>query len=265
MKVSYIILTWNSERYIKKCVDSILSIKDIEHDIIVIDNGSNDNTQNILEEYKTLIKTIYLDKNYGTTKSRNLGMKEIDKDSDHICILDSDTQINKAALEKLISLTEEEQIGIAGPQMITSNGVVQKSGRRFPSVKIKFYKAFPSKKVQSIGEKLENYDFSKKRKYYEVDYLIGACWLMRKEIIEKVGLLDEKIFYAPEDVDYCARVWKAGYKVVFCKEAQIIHEWQRISKKKLISKMNWEHIKGLVYYFKKYKYISNSDKIYKSK
>jgi len=131
--------------------------------------------------------------------------------------------------------------------------------------KIKLYKAFPNKKVQDIGEKLENYDFSMEREYYEVDYLIGACWIMRKEIIEEVGLLDEKIFYAPEDVDYCARVWRAGYKVVFCKDAQIIHEWQRISKKKLISKMNWEHIKGLIYYFNKYKYISNSDKIYRNR
>lgn len=265
MKVSYIILTWNSDRYIRKCINSILNIKDIEHDIIVVDNGSDDKTKSILKEYKTLIKTIYLDKNYGTTKSRNLGIKESDEDSDYICILDSDTQINKLALERLISLAQEEQIGIVGPQMITSNGLVQKSGRRFPSVKIKLYKAFPSKKVQSIGEKMENYDFSMEKEYYEVDYLIGACWLMRKEIIEKVGLLDEKIFYAPEDVDYCARVWRAGYKVAFCKHAQIIHEWQRISKKKLISKMNWEHIKGLIYYFKKYKYITNSDKIYRRK
>jgi len=130
MKVSYIILTWNSEKYIKKCIDSILSIKDIEHDIIVVDNGSNDNTKIILKEYKTLIRTIYLDKNYGTTKSRNLGIKESDEDSDYICILDSDTQINKLALEKLISLAQEEKVGIVGPQMITSSGVVQKSGRR---------------------------------------------------------------------------------------------------------------------------------------
>lgn len=266
MKVSYVILTWNSEKYIKKCLDSILDIKNIEHNVVVIDNGSNDSTRNILEEYNTKIKTIYLDKNYGTTISRNLGIKEIDSDSDYICILDSDTQINEIALEKLISiLANNKEVGIVGPQMTTSVGIVQKSGRKFPTVKIKFYKAFPNKNIQKKGEKLEEYDFSEKREYYEVDYLMGACLLMRREVIDKVGLFDEKIFYAPEDVDYCARVWRAGYKVAFCKDVAIIHEWQRISKNKLISKMNWEHIKGLVYYFKKYSYINNSTKIYRNR
>ena len=104
---------------------------------------------------------------------------------------------------------------------------------------------------------LENYDFNERKEIYEVDYLMGACWLLRKDIVDKVGMLDEKIFYAPEDVDYCARIWQNGYKVVFCQNANIIHEWQRISKKKIISKMNFEHIKGLAYFFKKYGYINN--------
>lgn len=265
MKISYIILTWNSEKYIKNCIDSILNIHGIEHNIITVDNGSKDNTNSILNGYKENVQAIYLDKNYGTTKSRNIGIKKIDPDSDYVCVLDSDTKINKDAIEKMAQILEKnKEIGIVGPKMQTSSGLIQKSGRKFPTVKLKFYKAFPIKSFEEKGEKLESYDFSEEKEFYEVDYLMGACWLMRKEIIKKVGMFDEKIFYAPEDVDYCARVWQAGYKVVFCKDVQIIHEWQRISKKKLISKMNWEHIKGLAYFFKKYGYINHPEKkIYK--
>ena len=77
---------------------------------------------------------------------------------------------------------------------------------------------------------------------------------MKTSLLCEVGMLDENIFYAPEDVDYCVRVWEAGYRVVRCWNANIIHEYQRISKKKLLSKMNLEHVKGLIYYFIKHGY-----------
>ena len=258
MKISYIILTWNSEKFIENCINSILSIKEIENNIIVIDNGSKDDTRKLLEKYETKINTILLNKNYGTTKSRNMGIKQIESDSDYVCFLDSDTKINKDAMKEMIQVLENDHdIGIVGPKMQTSNGLVQKSGRKFPTVKLKILKAIPIKSFEKRGEMLENYDFNERKEIYEVDYLMGACWLLRKDIVDKVGMLDEKIFYAPEDVDYCARIWQNGYKVVFCQNANIIHEWQRISKKKIISKMNFEHIKGLAYFFKKYGYINN--------
>ena len=80
MKISYIILTWNSEKYIKKCIESIFNIKEFSNNIIVIDNGSNDLTREILKKYEPAISNIFLDNNIGTTKSRNLGIKKIDKD-----------------------------------------------------------------------------------------------------------------------------------------------------------------------------------------
>ena len=99
---------------------------------------------------------------------------------------------------------------------------------------------------------------------YPVDYLMSACWLVRPEVFDKAGLLDEKIFYAPEDAEFCIRVWKAGYKVAFCPEARIIHEWQRLSKKKLISRMNLEHLKGLAHMFRRHRYLLSAEKLRKT-
>ena len=88
-----------------------------------------------------------------------------------------------------------------------------------------------------------------------VGYLLSACWVMRTEIFEKVGLFDEKIFYAPEDVEFCIRCLKAEYNNLYCYDADIVHEWQRLSRKKMFSKHNFEHIKGLFYMFAKHRYL----------
>jgi GT2 family glycosyltransferase len=265
-KIGYVILTWNSESQILPCLDSIFNIKNYENHVIVIDNGSSDSTISKLRNYslknhKNSLEVIYLNNNIGTTKSRNMGLEKIIDKVDYICILDSDTIINENALKTMEKiLLSDSKVGMIGPLMKTKDNVIQNSGRKFPSLKIKFCKAFPLKKVQKYGEKLEYIDFSEEKEFYEVDYLMSACWFMKAKTCKKIGKLDENIFYAPEDVDYCMRAHLLGYKVVYTKQAIIIHEWQRLSKKKLISKINFEHIKGLCYFFKKYHYWMNSDK-----
>ena len=100
---------------------------------------------------------------------------------------------------------------------------------------------------------LESYPEESITDEFECDYLISACWLMRYDIYKKLGKLDEKIFYSPEDVEYCMRAKSQGYKIVHLRKAKIIHIYQRISKKKLISKMNLSHLLGIMYVLKKYK------------
>lgn len=273
VKVGFVILTWNSEKYIDNCLNSIINCKNVYSVITIIDNGSNDKTTKILRKFEKniydngKIKVFYLDKNFGTTVSRNMGLKYLkDKDVDYICILDSDTAINEDAIMTLTrTLKKNNNIGIIGPQMRNFAGQLQNSGRRFPTLSIKLMKAIPINKIQKKGELLEKYNFNDINKVYEVEYLISACWFMRTEIIDIVGLLDENIFYAPEDVDYCMRVWKNGYKCCFSPKANIIHDYQRISKKKLFSRMNYEHVKGLIYFFIKHRYLFNAYKIINKK
>lgn len=83
---------------------------------------------------------------------------------------------------------------------------------------------------------------------------------MRRDVLDEVGLLDERIFYAPEDVDYCIRVRRTGFRVVRCFGATITHEYQRISKKRLLSKTNLEHVRGLAYFFRKHGYLFDARK-----
>lgn len=253
-KISFIILSYNSEKYLKDCIQSILNIEKFNIEIFIIDNGSKDDSVNIIKGIKNdKIVLIELEKNYGTTISRNKGLHMISH-TDFICILDSDTIINENAMLVMSDyLNCNPNVGIVGPSMVNANNEKQIPYRKFPNWKIKLYKAMPITKISKKGEELEKYNVTPLPEAFECDYLISACWMMRFDTYKKLGNLDEKIFYSPEDVEYCMRARKFGYSIVHLKDAQIVHYYQRISKKKLISKANITHLIGIHYVLHKYK------------
>jgi hypothetical protein len=273
--IGFVILTWNSEKVIGKCLESIFGMDGITPYVAVVDNGSTDKSADIIKKYIDKhpgdIKLIQYGYNMGTTVSRNAGIREVQKSSpDYYCILDSDTVVNNQAFDTLIREMElNVRYGLIGPAMTTSSGLNQMSARAFPTLPEKALKVMPFKKMQQKGIQMERQaarlggeDIHTDS--YPVDYLVSACWLARPNVIKDVGVFDERIFYAPEDAEYCIRVWKAGYQVAFCPSALIIHEWQRLSRRKLISRINWEHIKGLAYMFWKHKYLFTTSKLKKT-
>ncbi len=264
--VGFIILTHNSSKYIRQCYYSIISCKNISPIIVIVDNGSTDYTVQFLHELQNHQNThcIFLNKNLGTTKSRNIGIKKLlSQHPDYICVLDSDTVINANAIMNLIqALDSDSLIALVGPTMYNDQNqkARQITARKFPNLQIKLAKAIPFQKAQSLGEQWEHYSFNNKQNIVDADYLLSACWLMRSNTFKEIGEFDEKIFYAPEDVDYCRRIWLKGKRCCLVQNAVIIHEYQRLSKQKFFSKINLEHVKGLIYYFHKYHYIFNAYK-----
>lgn len=254
--LSFIILTWNSEKYIEDCLQSIDTITTLRTQIYVIDNGSRDHTLSVLEQMKnklahTRLEIIPLSSNQGTTISRNMGLKKSCTNSKYVCVLDSDTIVNEAAMVQLVNiLANDHTIGIVGPVLKGLDGSIQNSGRAIPTLLLKLMKVMPCKGLREKGSEKEQ--IPKLQAVTDVGYLMSACWVMPSSLIGKIGLLDENIFYAPEDVEYCMRAWQHGYRVCYAKEISIIHLWQRLSRKKLFSKHNWEHLKGLFYLFHRY-------------
>ena len=251
--ITVIILSFNSANYLKKCLNSVIkSTKDagLLPEIYVIDNGSKDESVNILKSYEkqfpNIIKLKLFKKNTGTTVSRNYGLSRAK--GRYILVLDSDTYINSKALIHLVNtLDKDPSIGMIVPKILYPSGNFQKSTDVFPTLthKIKrllFLKAEEKKMGKMIGQSV-----------CDVDYAISAFWLFKKEVLNKVGLLDEKIFYSPEDVDYCIRIWKAGYRIVYDTRVEIIHDAQEISRTKL-NKFFFSHLKGLFYLFIKHRY-----------
>lgn len=267
--VSFVVLTWNSQQFIADCLESIFACESFVPRVFVVDNGSTDSTKSILYDfqrtYPSLVCTM-LSENKGTTVSRNLALRDAVQESDYVCVLDSDTVVNDYAIAEMIeAIRKHPDIGVVGPTMCNSSGEEQLSGRNLPSIGIKLRKAIPFGSFKDKGAHMELPNTPIVDGLQDVPYLLSACWLMPVSTLEKVGLLDERIFYAPEDVDYCVRVHQAGLRVVRCWNARIIHEYQRLSHKKLVSKTNIEHIKGLAYYFKKYGYLFDSSKALRSR
>lgn len=254
-KVAFVILAWNSERVIGPCLESVLSLECGRLDAWVVDNGSSDSTPQILSGLASRDSRLHVisePENLGTTVSRNKALRSIEPDTDYVCVLDSDTVVNQSAFEKMTAvLAVDPTIGVVGPTMANSAGEEQLSGRNLPTVSLKLRKACPFGRVAERAAAEEVPTTPIVDGLQDVGYLLSACWLMPRESLDSVGLLDEKIFYAPEDVEWCHRCHGAGLRVSLCHHAHIIHEYQRISHKRFLSRMNFEHIKGLAYYFGK--------------
>jgi GT2 family glycosyltransferase len=255
--LTFIILSWNSQQYLAQCYNSIISKcekENIPYEVITIDNGSADASISIIDRYIEIhapnFNKIILPQNQGTTYTRNLGLKKAI--GNYVCFLDSDTELHEGTLSMVLKVLDNRpDIGIIAPQLLLPDGSTQNSVKKFPS--------FPNKLVKLTktfcGIKLPDHD------YYEgfpfesetsVDSAISACWFFRKELISQVGFLDEKIFYAPEDLDFSLRVRLAGKKIIYYPYLRILHHTQQISHKKPLSRISISHLFGLFYYFNKH-------------
>lgn len=265
VEVSVVALTWNSENDIKKFLNSTINDlegSNISYEIIIIDNGSKDSTINIIKQIQKTNKNIILielGKNTGTTFSRNIGLKLAK--GEYIYILDSDTEVPFGTTKKLIEAFKEiqsDKIGIIHPQLLYPNGEFQESARKFPSFLSKLYRLLDLDKMR---RKVESYDKVLNKEITKVDYAVSAAWFFKKELLKDIGYLDENIFYAPEDAEFCARAWLKGYEVWYYPKAIIIHDYKRITKKRPFSKMGFKHVKGLMYFWRKYRsFLSNRNK-----
>ncbi len=260
--VSLVILTWNSESFIKRCVESFANSfweQGVCAEFIIVDNGSNDNTANVVEkEIQPALPDccdlfwVSLKMNLGTTISRNKGIEK--SNGDIVVICDSDTEFLQGDWQSVISYLENNhEIGIVAPSLFYGDGSIQPSVKKFPTLLDKLRKL---PKI-FLNLPMKNTDFYEAFPWPRptfVDSAISACWVLTKKTIDKVGLLDEKIFYSPEDLDYCLRIWEGGQKVVFYPEMKITHHTQQISHRKPFSRQAITHLSGLVYYFFKHRY-----------
>ena len=259
--VSIIILTWNSEQQISACLASLeQGLNAFPSEVIVIDNGSRDKTCNVVSEVRSGVRLVCNPENRGVAPARNQGIRLAR--GEYVLILDDDTVVQPGALDVLIRYMEAHpEAGLCGPRLTDAGGNLQLSCRRFPTLIDKLARRLPSTLGEKIARKAEMADWDH-RTIREVDYVIGACQVIRSRALQEVGLLDERIFYGPEDVDICLRLQQAGWRVVYHPDAVVVHEERRMSRS-LGSGLVWKHICGLGYYFWKHGYLLSRKRLYK--
>ncbi len=255
--VSFIILAWNSETYLERCLGSIssaMSRVEISYEVLVLDNGSRDGTTRVLERLAAAdpehVRPQYRRTNLGTTKSRNLLCRAAI--GDYLCVMDSDVELPAGVVETLLDhLRRDPRLGIVVPKIIYPSGTWQKSFDRFPTVLDKIDRFFRLRRIEAQqGAQVGSITVP-----FHIDYAISAFWLMPRSLFAGVGMLDERIFYAPEDVDLCLRIWRAGHRILYIPSVSIVHHTQELSRGFKLNRAKLSHIKGLAYYFLKHRYL----------
>jgi len=223
-RISIVIVTWNSQDYIHPCLDSLFP-QDQDLEVIAIDNGSRDSTLNALREYGIRIKVVENQSNLGFARAVNQGLKLAA--GEYILLLNPDTVLTPGALQIMAGfLNEHPQVWALGPQLLNPDGSVQRSCRQFPDGRIMFYeftglsKLFPKNKI--FGRwRMGYFDHQTPA---QVDQPMGACLMIREEVLEKVGLLDEENFpMFFNEVDWCLRIRRAGGQLYFLPQAKVYH------------------------------------------
>ncbi len=254
--ISIVIISWKMRDLLERCLKTIYNFtSDVSFEVIVIDNNSQDGTSEMVEKLFPQIKLIKNSENRGVAPARNQGIKETK--GKYILILDADMELIDNSIKHLYDFMEKNpDAGIVGCKLVDKDFNLQSSCKRFPTLL-----AFLFRRMEWIDavrnsktlrhHTMEDWDHNE---ISTVDYLIGACQFFRREVIEKIGMYDEKIFYGPEDIDFCLRIWKAGWKVYYYPFTKIIHHEQRITKKNLFSKISFKHIAGIIYLYRKYNF-----------
>ena len=221
--ISIILVNYNGQRFIRDCLESVVKqVQDINYEVIIVDNSSTDDSVKIIKDEFPFFRLICSDSNLGFGKANNLAVKHAT--GEHLLFLNTDTILIENTPEMLSDyLTEHKDVGAVGSRIIFKDGSYQLSCGKLPNLIVEF--------IYKIRAQLDNrwhYTFSR---FYDklyaleqkIDWVTGACFMMRKDIFNQLGGFDEAFFMYFEDVDICKRVADLGLKVIYYPQTSVIH------------------------------------------
>jgi GT2 family glycosyltransferase len=226
MTLSIVIVNYNTEKLLRSCLESVYAgANGTPLDIWVVDNNSRDSSVTMLKSLFPMVKVIENPSNVGFSRANNLVISQ--SRSDYILLLNPDTLILGEAIERMVKFMKEHpEVGIAGCKVLNRDGTLQPACRRsIPTPEVAFYrltglsKLFPQSRVMAKY----NMTYESPDQMHEVDAVSGAFLMIRREVVDEIGLLDERFFMYGEELDWCLRTKRAGWSIMYCPEAQIIH------------------------------------------
>lgn len=229
-KVSIIILNWNGLEDTIECLESLKKITYTNYEVIVVDNGSKGNDAQVLrEKFGDYIHLIENDRNYGFAGGANIGMRYAMDNSqpDYILLLNNDTVVDSVFLDKMVEVGEgDPTIGIAGAKIYFYD-----EPTRLQSVwgKVSLWTGEPVQTPLIIADRFQSkeIDIGQYDSIKVADWVTGCCFLIKRIVIESIGLFDEGYFCYWEETDYCFRARKAGYETIYVPQAKVWHKLGR--------------------------------------
>jgi len=226
LDVSIVITSYQTRDLLADCLKSVYESEGaLKFEVFVVDNNSSDGTVPLVREQFPLVNLLVNEENLGFSKANNRALRETQ--GRYLLLLNPDTRLRLTTLQDVTdTMDQKPDVGLAGVKLVRPDGNMDDACRRgFPTPLNSFTKfmrldrAFPKSRV--LGG--YNLTWRDPDGEYEVDAVVGAFMFMRREILEDVGLLDESFFMFGEDLDWCYRIKRRNWKVLYLGSQEILH------------------------------------------
>jgi N-acetylglucosaminyl-diphospho-decaprenol L-rhamnosyltransferase len=242
LDLSVVIVNWNVSDLLRRCLRSILAFATSDHraggvwrldlgdgrcgrfEVLVVDSASADDSVAMARREFPAVRLHASPTNLGYSRGNNWGLSNTR--GRYVLLLNPDTEVLPGALEAMLEhMEEEQQVGLLGPQMLWPDGSVQSSCRRFPTLLTALTESTFVEKWFPKHAEVRRYKMLDQvtKDPLDVDWLVGSCLMVRREVIEQVGLLDEGYFMYSEELDWQKRIKDAGWRIVYLPSARVVH------------------------------------------
>lgn len=259
-----VIVNWNTADELERCLATVFASEgDFTYRVVVVDNNSNDGSADMVSEKFPDAEVICLEENLGYPKGNNVGLRHLGYHGiakveefapRYAVLLNPDTEVPPDSLYRMTQFMDSRpEIGIAGPKLLLPDGSLDKACRRgFPTPLVSFYHFSGLAKIFPNNERFGRYNmtFADPDEELEIDSVVGAYLQIRKDAVEKVGLLDEIYFMYAEDIDWCYRVKAAGWKIWYYAPVTVYHIKRAASRKS--TKAPFEFWRAMLIFYRKY-------------
>ncbi len=241
--LTIIILNYNTKELLDHCLASIFNNKtEITTEIIMVDNKSTDGSAEMVAQKYPGVKVIRNNENLGYSKGNNIGIKKAG--GRNILLLNSDTELIGNGAQTMVKLLDQNSnIGIVGPKLVFPD--------KSPQASVGVFYNLPVAILYLLGLERLGFFKSSPSVLKKVNWVMGACFLFKKELTEKIGILDENLFMYMEEVEFCYRAKLNGYETYFTPEATVVHK-ERAGNPNNKTGAVINIYKGLMYFYKKY-------------
>ncbi|MBI2861924.1 MAG: glycosyltransferase family 2 protein, partial [Chloroflexi bacterium] len=221
--VSVIVVSFNTQERLRECLRSVLAQQDVPApQVIVVDNASMDGSADMVRDEYPQVELIANQRNLGFAAGNNQALQHCH--GHYILLLNPDTVLLEGSLAAMVSfLGDHPDAGVVGAKLLNPDGALQPSCFRFPTLAMLLLDFFPIHSRLLNSRLNGRYPAELYDTIFTIDHPLGACMMVRREAIDQVGPLDEGFFMYCEEVDWCFRMRKAGWRNYFLPTAQAIH------------------------------------------
>jgi N-acetylglucosaminyl-diphospho-decaprenol L-rhamnosyltransferase len=252
--LSIVIVNWNTRDLLRDCLKSVYESQgSFTFETVVVDNCSRDGSCAMVGNEFPQVHVIESEINGGYAYANNLGLRRFH--ARYYLLLNSDTVLPPHALEQMLEFMDTHpEAGMAGPKLVLADGSLDLACRRsFPTVENSFYKLFGLSRLFPKSKRFGRYNLTylDPDETAEVDSVVGAFMVVRGEVIEQVGGLDESYFMYAEDLDWALRAKQAGWKVYYYPEVTVLH-YKRKASEQNRDKANYEFWRAMYIFYRKH-------------